>query len=64
MAGAEARGLTLVSSEDFKSVTGQGVTGRIDGRTVALGNQHMMRELGVAIDATSPGHLGRIIICP
>src|ERR1039458_10082216 len=45
--------MTLVSSEDFKSVTGQGVTGRIEGRAVALGNQHMMRELGVAIDAIS-----------
>src|ERR1019366_6850530 len=53
VAGADERGMTLVSSEDFKSVTGQGVTGRIEGRAVALGNQHMMRELGVAIDAIS-----------
>jgi Cu+-exporting ATPase len=53
VAGAEERKLTVVSSEDFKSVTGQGVTGRIEGRAVALGNAHMMRELGVAIDAIS-----------
>ena len=51
MAGAEERALSLVSAEDFKSVTGQGVTGRIEGRTIALGNEHLMRELGVAIDA-------------
>jgi Cu+-exporting ATPase len=51
--GAEERGLRLVSSEDFKSVTGQGVSGRIEGRTVALGNEHVMRELGVAFDAIS-----------
>jgi Cu+-exporting ATPase len=51
--GAEERGLSLVSSEEFKSVTGQGVTGRIEGRTVTLGNEHMMRELGVAFDAIS-----------
>jgi len=51
VAGAEERKLTLATAEDFKSVTGQGVTGRIEGRAVALGNQHMMRELGVAVDA-------------
>ncbi len=50
VAGAEERGLSLVSAEDFKSMTGQGVTALIEGRTVALGNEHMMRELGIAID--------------
>ncbi|MGB9379029.1 heavy metal translocating P-type ATPase [Candidatus Binatus sp.] len=53
VAGAEERKLTLAAAEDFKSVTGQGVTGRIDGRAVALGNEHMMRALGVAFDAGS-----------
>jgi Cu+-exporting ATPase len=38
---------------DFKSVTGQGVTGRVEGRTVALGNEHMMHELSIPIDAVS-----------
>jgi Cu+-exporting ATPase len=36
VAGAEARGLSLVPAEDFKSVTGQGVTGRIEGRGFRL----------------------------
>ena len=53
VAGAEARKLTLATAEDFKSVTGQGVTGRIEGRTVALGNELMMRALGVPLDAVS-----------
>ena len=53
VAGAEERKLTLAAAEDFKSVTGQGVTGRIDGRAVALGNEQMMRALGVAFDAAS-----------
>jgi P-type Cu+ transporter len=53
VAGAEERKLTLATADAFKSVTGQGVTGRIEGHAVALGNQHMMRELGVAIDAIS-----------
>ncbi len=51
VSGAEARGVTLVSSEDFKSMTSLGVTGRIDGHTIALGNEKMMRELRIAIDA-------------
>jgi len=51
VAGAEERKLALATAEDFKSVTGQGVAGRIEGRAVALGNEQMMRERGVAIDA-------------
>ena len=53
VAGAEERKLTLATAEDFKSVTGQGVTGRIEGRTVTLGNQSMMGELNVAFEAVS-----------
>ncbi len=53
VAGAEERTLTLAAAEDFKSATGQGVSGRIEGRAVALGNRHMMRALGVAIDAVA-----------
>ena len=51
--GAQEKGLALTAAEDFKSITGQGVTGRIEGRVVALGNKHMMGELGVATDASS-----------
>jgi Cu+-exporting ATPase len=50
VAGAEERKLTLATAQDFKSVTGQGVSGRIEGRTVALGNDLMMRALGVPLD--------------
>ncbi len=53
VAGAEERKLTLATAEDFKSVTGQGVTGRIEGRMVALGNESMMRERGLAFDGVS-----------
>jgi Cu+-exporting ATPase len=53
VAGAEDRKLTLATAQDFKSVTGQGVSGRIEGRTVALGNEQMMRALGVHLDAVS-----------
>jgi len=53
VAGAEERKLTLTAARDFKSVTGQGVSGRVEGRAVALGNEQMMRALGVGIEAVS-----------
>jgi len=45
--GAEGRGLKLANAEDFDAVTGKGVTGRVDGRKVALGNAKLLAELGV-----------------
>jgi Cu+-exporting ATPase len=42
--GAEERGNELTDVKDFESVTGKGVRGRIDGRTVALGNRGMMES--------------------
>ncbi|MDA0704070.1 MAG: heavy metal translocating P-type ATPase [Proteobacteria bacterium] len=48
VAGAKDRNLALVEAADFASVTGKGVTGKVDGRTLALGNEAMMRDLGLA----------------
>lgn len=39
----------LLKVNDFNSVTGKGVTGKIDGYSVALGNQKMMEEVNVVI---------------
>ncbi len=47
MAGAEGRGVALAAVEGFASVTGQGVTGRVDGRDVALGNRQLLDARGV-----------------
>jgi Cu+-exporting ATPase len=44
--GAAARGAVLSEVSDFASVTGKGVTGTIDGRRVAVGNQRLLSELG------------------
>jgi Cu+-exporting ATPase len=49
--GAEQRGTELAEVEDFESVTGKGVQGRVDGRAVALGNKAMMESLSVEIEA-------------
>ena len=45
--GAEARGLALPPAEDFASHTGRGVTARVAGRAIGLGNAAMMEQLGV-----------------
>lgn len=47
----EQRGLELVASEEFGSVTGKGVKGVIAGRTVALGNRTLLSDLGVITTA-------------
>src|SRR5690606_24483338 len=48
--GANDRGVQLADAEDFESVTGKGVQGKVDGRAVALGNRAMMKQLGVGAD--------------
>ncbi len=47
VAGASERGVALAKAEDFNAVTGKGVTGRVDGRAVALGNAALLAELGL-----------------
>jgi len=51
VAGAEERKAEFQTIEGFQSVTGKGVTGRVGGRVVALGNKKMLEEIGVAIDS-------------
>ncbi len=45
--GAEERGLRLAAVQDFASITGKGVKGKIDGHTVALGNAALFSTLGI-----------------
>jgi Cu+-exporting ATPase len=45
--GAQERGVQLAAAQDFESMTGKGVRGRIDGRAVALGNQRLLDELSL-----------------
>ena len=48
VAGAEARGLTVPASGDFRSLTGKGVAGTVDGRPVVLGNAALLADESVA----------------
>ncbi len=47
--GALACGASLSPAGSFESHTGRGVSGRVDGRHVALGNRRMLEELGVSM---------------
>ena len=44
---ADSRGIAPTEPTDFVSVTGKGVTGKIDGRSVALGNARLMADHGI-----------------
>ncbi len=46
MAGARQRGIPVTVVTDFASLTGKGVTGRVAGRNVGLGNRALLADLG------------------
>jgi P-type Cu+ transporter len=46
VSGAREKGVELVDARDFESVTGKGVTGKVDGRKVGLGNSRLVEEQG------------------
>ncbi|MCP4387612.1 MAG: heavy metal translocating P-type ATPase [Gammaproteobacteria bacterium] len=44
---AEDRHISLADTTRFESITGQGVTGTVDGHAIALGNAKLMQGLGI-----------------
>jgi Cu+-exporting ATPase len=44
---ARSRGLQLAKAESFESSTGIGVRGRVEGRSVLLGNTALLRDAGI-----------------
>jgi len=48
VASASQRGIAISEVADFTSVAGKGVTGRVAGRQVAVGNSKLLLDLGVA----------------
>jgi Cu+-exporting ATPase len=45
--GTRERGIKLTEATDFRSVTGKGVMGTVDGKAVGLGNQKLLEEMKV-----------------
>ena len=52
VAGAVEKGLRLTDAQDFDSVTGKGVLGKVEGHMVALGNTKLLEQLSI-----NPGEL-------
>ena len=51
VSGAEGREIAMDNVENFETHTGKGVSGSVRGKTVLLGNRHLLREAGISIDA-------------
>jgi Cu+-exporting ATPase len=49
VAAAKDRNASIQDATDFVSVTGKGVTGKIGGRSVALGSAKLMADLGIEL---------------
>ena len=48
---AREKGLGLDEIKDFKSITGQGVKGRVNGHEVMVGNQKLMQQSQISLDS-------------
>ncbi len=49
--GAEERGVPVAEAADFESVTGKGVSGTVESRTVSVGNLKLVQDLGLEAEA-------------
>jgi Cu+-exporting ATPase len=49
--GAETRGVRPAVVQDFRSLTGKGVVGRVLGRLAAIGNEALIQGLGLEVGA-------------
>jgi Cu+-exporting ATPase len=54
VAGAQAKGLALSAVAEFRSLTGKGVSGVVEGRAVTLGNRALFEEHAIDLEALSP----------
>ncbi len=52
--GAEAKQIVLVAAAEFAAIPGHGVSGKVDGRMVLLGNAKLMRDRSVDIGELAP----------
>ncbi len=53
--GSKERGVKLQAVQDFNSVTGGGVVGKVDGREIAVGKLKFLQERGITgLDAVEP----------
>jgi Cu+-exporting ATPase len=53
LGAAEERKITLAQVQDFRSISGKGVTGIMDGKALALGNAALLANLGITANTWS-----------
>jgi P-type Cu+ transporter len=46
---AKARGIQPEEASEFKSITGQGITGRVNGRDIAVGNARLLASMHIHV---------------
>jgi P-type Cu+ transporter len=44
------KGISIYPASEFRSRTGSGVTGKVEGREVVVGNAALMRDLGIGVE--------------
>ncbi len=49
--GAQTRGTDIPASEGFEAIAGRGVSAKVDGHAVLLGNSRLMEERGIDVSA-------------
>jgi Cu+-exporting ATPase len=53
VAGAAERGIKILNAESFQSITGKGVSGKIEGHDVSLGNIKLLEDIGIDVGKLS-----------
>ena len=48
--GAEEQGVEILKADEFEAITGKGVTGVVEGKSVALGNAKLVADMGLESD--------------
>ncbi|MBK0369948.1 heavy metal translocating P-type ATPase [Flavobacterium agrisoli] len=48
---AKEKNSALSSTTQFENITGKGVTGNVENKTIALGNEKLMSQLGITIES-------------
>ena len=54
LAYAEGQGTAIERAKEIREVAGKGITGELDGHSIACGNEKLMGMLGVAVPADHP----------
>lgn len=57
LTAAKERGLTIPRGDQFETIVGQGITGRVAGRRVLMGSSDFLKDQGIAISGNNDPEL-------